>query len=268
MLSELYTPQSIVTDELHQRILAWYLRFDLTGSIMSGYETAAGRDWFQALADCYHAQSSADPESTDKKIEAAVADHRLMCTDMAMLFSRYSKHEMSPEEFEEQGRAFSTYLDTWYDQLDPVFRDERYQVTCFEGRVKESGDIVDPFKPGGLYRGPLETFNFMIADNVAMQAMFAHKRALALSECPPPNLPEYALELCRIFETIEFSPEIPPEAILKVHASLGVACLFLPKEDSHILWCRRKLAKIEASGYVIDTTEEGFHYTCHAPAPF
>ena len=250
MLLQLYDTSSIIKTELHRTILAWYLRFDLTGSIMSGHETTASRNWFTALANYYHDQVLQFPDNIDYKIEAALSDHRVASTDMATLFARFTKGDITRDAFKSDCDTFRELIDTWRDRLDPIFRDDRYVVKSFDGKVKDPNDIVDPYEPGGLYRAPLSTFNFMIADWVAIRAMFRYKKALALQEDPPPELPDLALELCRIFEAIEHASEIPPEALLKAQAHLGVASLFLPKDDRHMMWCRRKLAKIENLGYL------------------
>ncbi|KAL9131544.1 MAG: hypothetical protein Q9217_000558 [Psora testacea] len=248
MLLELYDPESIVENELRRRILAWYIRFDLTGGIMSGNETALGREWFTALATHYHQSVLHNPSNIDYKMEAAVADYRVVCTDMALLFAKLRRGDISIKEFEEECRIFMERIRTWHDKIDPIFREERYQTMSFDGLAKDPNDIVDPYKPGGLYGAPLTTFNFITLDWLAISAVFQYKMALALEEPPSPELPQLALEVCRIFEAIEYSPQIPDEAILKAQGSLGVASLFLPKDERHTMWCRRKLAKIEGLG--------------------
>ena len=250
MLLELYNPVSIVQNELGRRILAWYLRFDLTGGIMSGNETALGREWFAALGAHYHRQIRHDPSNIDHKIEAAVADHWVVCTDMALLFAKLPRGDISIAEFRDECQKFLEYIRTWHDNLDPVFRDDQYRTMSFGGLAKDPEDIVDPYKPGGLYHGPLTTFNFMTLDWLAVSAVFQNRMALVLEQPPSPELPLLALELCRIFEAIEYSSEIPEEAILKAQGSLGVASIFLPKDERHTMWCRRKLAKIEGLGLV------------------
>ena len=248
MLLDLYTSSSILDSELRRRILAWYLRFDLYGSIISGHETLAGRRWFMALAEYYHGKVSAFPENIDFKIEAAISDLWIVSTDMAQLFARFARGDLPLEVFNSECDAFGELIDAWKDRLDPVFGDNQYLVRSFDGKAKDPDDIVDPYQPGGLYSAPLTTFNFMVADWLAIRAMFRYKKALALQEDPPSDLSALALELCRIFEAIEYSAELPPEAVLKAHASLGVASLFLPKDDRHTMWCRRKMAKIESLG--------------------
>lgn len=43
MLLELYSPETIMEDELQRKILSWYSRFGLTAGLISGYETVLGR---------------------------------------------------------------------------------------------------------------------------------------------------------------------------------------------------------------------------------
>ena len=215
---------------------------------MSGHETLASRRWFMVLAQYYHEKVLEFPESVDFKIEAAICDHWIASTDMARLFARFTRGDITLEVFKTECDSFAGVINTWKDRLDPIFGDSQYLVMTFDGKVKDPDDIVDPYRPGGLYRAPLTTFNFMVADWLAIRAMFRYKKALVLQENQPSELSALALELCRIFETIEYAAEFPPEAVLKAHAFLGLASLFLPKDDKHTMWCRRKLAKIESLG--------------------
>lgn len=52
----------------------------------------------------------------------------------------------------------------------------------------------------------------------------------------------------QLFETVELYHESPPGTILALQASLGIACLFLPRDEAHAMWARRKLATIESHG--------------------
>lgn len=215
---------------------------------MSGNETALGREWFFSVEKYYRQQSLSYPTSLDYKIEAAVAKHRLVCTDMALMFAKHSRGAISPSQLRKDSLAFSEYMKTWHDNLDPIFRDEQYRVTSFDGRVKDPNDIVDPFEVGGLSRDPLFTYNFMLIDWHAISVMFKYKMAVSLQQPPPEDLGALALEMCRLFEAIELWPESPSGSILKAQAALGIASLFLPKDERHSMWCRRKLAKVESLG--------------------
>lgn len=236
--------------ELRRKILAWYLRFDVTGGLMAGHSAVLGRNWFLSMEDYYHQQSLSYPMSIDYKIEATIARHRLLAGDLALLYAQLPRGEITVEDFALESDRYSVQIDKWRENLDPVFRDESYLVKSFEGRKATSEDIVDPYLPGGLYKGALFTFNFMIMDWHAINLMHKHKTAVLLRRRPPPEVRELALHICRLFEAIDYWPESPPGALVKAQGSLGLAIVFLPRDEKHILWCRRKLAKVESLGWV------------------
>ncbi|KAL9033734.1 MAG: hypothetical protein Q9214_007370, partial [Letrouitia sp. 1 TL-2023] len=70
----------------------------------------------------------------------------------------------------------------------------------------------------------------------------------------PPDLRSLASDMCRIFEAIELWPGSYPGSLVAAQATLGIATLFLPKDEKHIMWCRQKLAAIESRGYTYPPT--------------
>ncbi len=248
MLLELYSSHSIMETEVRRKILAWYSRFDLMGGLASGYQTVLGREWFVATEDYYRQQSLSYPNSIDYKIEATIAKHRLLAVDLALLFAQLPRGAITIENFERESDKFAQQIRTWKENLDPIFRDSSYLVESFQGKDRDPEDIVDPYLPGGLYKGALFTFNFMLIDWHAVNLMHGYKTALMLKRPLPPELLEIALNICRLFEAIEYWPDSPPGSMLKAQGSLGLALLVLPKDQKHIMWCRRKLAKVESLG--------------------
>ncbi|TVY80693.1 hypothetical protein LSUE1_G006092 [Lachnellula suecica] len=71
---------------------------------------------------------------------------------------------------------------------------------------------------------------------------------------PSAELQEIAYKSCQLFEAMEYWPGSPPGTVLACQASLGIACLFLPRDDHHSMWARRKLAVIESHGYIYPYT--------------
>ena len=234
--------------EVRRKILAWYSRFDVMGGLMSGYQTVLGREWFVATEDYYRQQSLSYPNSIDYKIEATIAKHRLLAVDLALLFAQLPRGDISTEIFERESDKFAGQIKTWKENLDPIFRDPNYLVQSFEGKEQALDDIVDPYLPGGLYKGALFTFNFMLIDWHAINLMHGYKTASMLKRPLPRELSSIALDICRLFEAIEYWPDSPPGSMLKAQGSLGLAILVLPKDEKHIMWCRRKLAKVESLG--------------------
>lgn len=249
MLIELYNVSSIMNVEVRRKILAWYSRFDLFAGLMSGYETVLGREWFCANESYYQVQSRKDPSNIDCKIEAAISSYRVLAMDMAWLFSRLPRGKISVEDFTKENNLITERLRTWRQDLDPLIANERYLVQSFEVPLeKDLEDVVDPYLRRGLYKGALWTINFMLMDWIALDIMHKYQTAIMLKQPSPPELGRMALELCRLFEAVEYWAEGPPGSVLRAQASLSIAALFLPRDQRHAMWCRRKMAMIEGKG--------------------
>lgn len=251
MLTELYCVESITRDELRRKILAWYARFDLFAGFMSGYETVLGREWFAANEQFHTEQAQQRSEDIHSQIEAAIASHRVIALDMALLFAKFKLGCIALPDFQRENEVLAGRIRNRKQSLEPLLSDNRFIVPSFEGGPKrDEDDIVDPYKPGGLFRGPLYQLNFILMDWLGTSIMHTYQTALIMQHHPPPYLAEMALEVCRIFETIEYWPMSAPGSLLSAQAGLGIAALFVPKDERHTMWLRRKLARIEGQGYV------------------
>lgn len=62
------------------------------------------------------------------------------------------------------------------------------------------------------------------------------------------RLGELAFGACQVFETVERWPASPAGAMITLQASVAIAALFLPRDDRHRMWIRRKFALIESVG--------------------
>ncbi|KAL8965780.1 MAG: hypothetical protein Q9197_006332, partial [Variospora fuerteventurae] len=252
MLTEFYSADSIMENELGRKILAWYARFDLFTGFMSGYETVLGREWLGANERYHTEQAQRYPDDTHLQIEAAIASHRVMALDMALLFGKLKTGNVALPSFRRENDVLGARIRHWKQSLEPLLTDERYLVTSFEGAPKpDPNDIVDPYRPGGLLGGPLFQMNLVLIDWLGTSIMHAYQTALMLQQPPPKGLPDTALELCRLFETVEYWSGSHAGSILSAQAGIGIAALFLPKDERHTMWCRRKLATIEGQGYVM-----------------
>lgn len=78
--------------------------------------------------------------------------------------------------------------------------------------------------------------------------MHQYQTALTLKTQPSVELEKKAFATCQLYEALEYWPHSPPGTILAIQASLGIACLFLPRDETHSMWARRKLATIESNG--------------------
>lgn len=255
MVGELYTPETMMETDLGRRIFSWVARLDVIVGLMAGNETRLPRQWFEANSTWYRNQINIDPDG-DVDIENTlayfVAANRLVGTDMAALFARFAKQEMSVEAFNTENAKIVERLDTMKRQIQ-MFNDDYYRVQEFpveKMRPLTPEDIVNPYVPGGLFKDALWPMNFMWFDWYSIEQLQRYQTATLLQQPMPPELEQISLEQCRIYETIERWPDAPSGAILGAHASLGLATVFLKKDARHIMWARKKFASVERLGYI------------------
>ena len=249
ILTELYTPQTVMQSELSRVILGWYMRFDVFAGLMGGFETVLSREWFSNAQEHFEQQVSRDATNLRLKIELAVSQLRLIAMDMSTVFAKMGKGEITFDQFLGDNQAIRTRIQEWKTKMDPALQDNRYLVTDFTGaQPLDLDDIVDPYRPGTIYTGPLFVMNVCLIDWYSIDLMHSYQTALTTQTQPGPELVRIAYETCQLYEAIEFYPGSPKGVVLALQASLGIACLFLPRDDRHAMWARRKLAAIEANG--------------------
>lgn len=216
---------------------------------MAGHELVLGRDWFRVNDEHYRQQLSQDIQNIDVQIGIAVARHRLTAVDMAILFAKMSRGEITVEDFMRDNALITQQISSWMDDLKPLMNDLSYPVTSFDSaRQRDPEGIVNLDMPGGLYQRELWSVNFLLLDWTAMEMMHQGQTALMLQQEPPLKLRQLASEICRLFEAIEHWPHSPPGAVVAAQAVIGLATPYLPKDEHHTMWCRRKLAKVEGLG--------------------
>jgi len=162
------------------------------------------------------------------------------------------KGAITQEEFIIKNQEISKAIADWKENMDPALQDPRYLVTDFStSRPLDPEDIVNPYRPGILYGGPLWPINVSTIDWYALDLMHQYQTALILGTSGPSHaLALRAFCTCELFEAIEFWPGSPKGSVLACQASLGIASLFLPRDAKHSMWVRRKLATVESNGFV------------------
>lgn len=249
MLLELYTVDSITQNETRRGILSWYSRFDVFAGLMSGHELLLSREWFTASERFYHNQCQNHPEDIAHRINSAIATHRLIAIDMASLFAKLPREVITVEDFMIRNEELSIRILSWKQHLDQLRIEaaSAEEWTTLRGsQLTETG--IDPYMPGGFHAGDLSTLNCMLMDWYAIDLLHKYQGALMLRRQLPSDLGNMALQLCRMFEAVDSWAEGPSGIALSMQAILGIATIFLPKDNVYISWCRRKLAKIEAMG--------------------
>lgn len=236
-------------DETRRKIINWYIRFDLFAGIMSGAETALGREWFAAAADFYRRQIKDRPQDLGAQFEEYFATSRLIATDVTLLFASKTRDTVSDTEFLAEMEKLSMTLDDHNQRIEGAFRDiSQFARSLPRAPITSEDDTLGTCDPNILYTGDLSTMNLVMMDQWAIHLMFKYQRTLALGQVSSPDLTRLAMRKAKLFEAIQNGDEGNPAAVLGCQASLGVLALFLPKDSQHTMWCRRKFADIENLG--------------------
>ena len=246
----MFTPQTVMENETRRQTFQWCARLDVIAGLMAANDTCLGREWYVECDGWYEQQAELYPFDVQARLASCHATLRLIGYDMAGLLSSLPRGAITMEDFMLQYSEIGERIDEARLRVQTL-NDGAYTVTHFPNKEPPTpDDIVDPYVPGGLFSGPLFSLNYTWIDWFAGKLMYRYHLSTILREAPPADLGALALEQCRIFETIEKWPESPPGATVGAHASLGIASVFLQKDERHTMWCRRKLASLEEQGYV------------------
>lgn len=257
ILTELYTPQTIVENESLRTALQWYIHFDVFAGLISGNGTVLGREWFQTQHDWDSQQVQQKPDDINLKYRECFSRFRVLAADMAIMFAKKNKNAISEEEFEAKCQEAGEELENWEERLDPALKNPSKFITVFPGaRDRDPVDIVDPYDPQTLYGDELFPTNHLILAFAGLHLMFLYQLSEMQGKPRMPKMQEIALRMCQIIEAVQSYPGSPPSILIGVQANLGIATAFLPQDELHIMWARRKLAEVEKLGY--NTTAHAF----------
>ncbi|PLB48007.1 putative Zn(II)2Cys6 transcription factor [Aspergillus steynii IBT 23096] len=250
LMQELLTPESACTNPLHHHIFLWYARFDVVAGIVAGNETVLGREWYIAKEEYDAEQAAMHPDDAGKQLALAASINRRFGLEMASLYAKLSRGMIPFDQFVAQNDQLELNLDRIKQILDQ-YNNSEFAVWDYPNkRPLTDEDIVDPYIPGRLHQGPLWDINIAWIDYYSTKAMFKYQSLLSVKKSSWEELGSLAIEQCRLIEAIERWPEKESGYIFAFKNSLGMASLFSPKDDKHVMWSRRKFALMEQNGYV------------------
>jgi hypothetical protein len=249
IVTQLFTPQTAMSSFVTRTILTWYVRFDVFVGMLGGFETRLPREWFSTCAEYYETQLAQGPDNLAWKIDYYSASIRLITVDMSRLYAKTGRGEISGDAFAAEHRWLEMQLKEWKASFERSVIDREHLVTDFSYKVPLTEDnIVDPYAAGFLYDLPLFSTTILLCEWHSILVMHKSQEAFALQQEPSQELTSLAYNICQIFETIERWPYSPNGAIVLLQSCLAISTLFLPKDQKHNMWVRRKFASIEALG--------------------
>lgn len=248
LMRGLLTPESSNVNELHTNIFLWYARFDVVAGILAGTEAILSRDWYIAKEEYDAEQAALYPEDPNKQLVLVASINRRFGLDMASLYAKLSRGMIPMDEFAEQNERLGQTMERAKNILRQ-FENSEYVVRSYPNHQPlTDDDIVDPYVPGVLHRGPLWDANYAWIDLLSTDTMFKYQTMLSLKQPLLPELQSLAIDQCRLIETIDRWPDKENGYCIGFKNSVGMAGMFLPKDDKHQMWTRRKMALMEQNG--------------------
>lgn len=249
MLTRLYTPKTITQTDFSLKVLLWYTRFDLFVGLQSGGEAVLGREWYEAVHECYVTKVRDHPEDMGYKYEERFAYSRIVAKDSSDVFARMGKGLSSPQEFMEQLPLVSKTIENLPQSISPELQDPAFKVEHIPGQPGPD-DIINAFEPNIIWGDDLWTTNFLLLDFWSIQFMHNISTSIAFKQPFAPELTALAFKVAQMFEAMCAYPQALNGAIIEAQVSFAIATLFLPKDPKTMQWCRRTFAKVESRGYI------------------
>ncbi|KAL4871832.1 hypothetical protein BDV12DRAFT_163190 [Aspergillus spectabilis] len=250
LIRELLTPTSASSDEIHRHLFEWYARFDIVAGIVSGNEMVLGRDWYIAREEYDAREAASHPDDIEKQLALTSSINRRFGLEMASLYAKLSRGIIEFEGFLAENEQLGRTLER-IGAILSRFATE-YVIESYPNQQPLTEvDIVDPYVPGGLHYGPLWDVNFAWIDYYSTKAMFKFQFLMATKQGSMEELMALSFEQVRLIETIQRWPDKEIGYTFGFKNSIGMASMFLPRDNRHLMWSRRVFALLEQNGYVI-----------------
>ncbi|KAL4880451.1 hypothetical protein BJY04DRAFT_191296 [Aspergillus karnatakaensis] len=250
LIRELLTPASASSDDVHRHLFEWYARFDIVAGIVSGNESVLGREWYTAREEYDAREAASHPDDFEKQIALTSSINRRFGLEMASLYAKLSRGMIDFPGFLAENEHLSQILERVGEILGR-FSTEFVIETYPNQQPLTEDDLVDPYVPGGLHYGPLWDANFAWIDYYSTKAMFKFQFLMATKQGSMEELMALSLQQVRLIESIQRWPDKEPGYMFGFKNSIGMAAMFLPRDNKHLMWSRRIFALLEQNGYVI-----------------
>ncbi|OQE32035.1 hypothetical protein PENSTE_c001G08463 [Penicillium steckii] len=251
LVREILTPESSNTVTLHTNIFLWYARFDIVVGIVAGTEAVLPREWYIGKEQYDAEQAALYPNDPAKQLALVASINRRFGLEMASLYARLSRGLIPMDQFVIQNQQLGQTMER-AKNIIRKFDNSEHTVSSYPNQQPLTEfDIVDPYVPGVLHTGPLWDANYAWIDLLSTELMFKYQTMLALRQPLLPELQSLAFEQCRLLETIDRWPNKGYGHCIGFKNSIGLASMFLTKDNKHQMWSRHKLAMMEQNGYII-----------------
>lgn len=253
LLTESYTPETIMRHSTLRNILMWYLHFDLYVGMLSGAPQLISREWLVAQHSYYVEQVEIAPEDLGMLLGETSTKTKLVGYDMLNLFGKAATGELSEAYIAEQIAYYADVFDQFERNLPAIATRPECLVTDFtDAPPREPDDIFDPFEPGLIYGGECFPTNQVIMNWLGLRIIFETRQAaLTNRNLNTEIMMQSVVRMGKMINAIHYWPGAMKGALLTFRANLSLVAFMLPAGERQKRWAKKRFAAIEAQGYVL-----------------
>lgn len=248
LMREILTPESVNVNELHTNIFLWYARFDVVAGILAGTEAILSRDWYISKEEYDAEQAARYPDDPVKQLVHVASINRRFGLEMASLYAKFSRGLIPVDEFTVQNEQLGQSMERAKNIVRQLDNSEYLVHSHPNQEPLTDDDIVDPYVPDVLHQGFLWDANYVWIDLLATDTMFKYQTMLALKQPLVPEIHSLVFDLCRLVEAIHRWPDKENGYYIGFKNCLCMTSMFLPNDNKHQMWSRRRLALMEQKG--------------------
>lgn len=248
LIAEIFTPQSATQHELRRHLLLWHSRFDLVAGLLSGSEAILGREWYVTVLEHDMQQAQLYPDDFLKQIRLVNSHIRIFALDMASLHAKLSRNLVTMDQYMAEVERLSGIVAEMHRLLTRFDSSEEAVLSRPAVPLQGPDDVLNTDLPLRFYTGSLFALNFMWTNFVSTVLMFRYQTHLTIQQPSGPELQRLALRACHLIESIIRWPDAEVGAVNAFHNCLPLVGMFLPRDQKHIMWVRRMLARVESNG--------------------
>lgn len=251
ILTQLFTPQSIVQTPVGRIMLVWYLRFDLYVASMGTFEPSLPRHWIETLGEHCQAKMYGDPTNLDWVYGKAENQLQLLSRDICSLVARRKTGEFTEQAFQAEHGKMTIRLREWRNALHPAAVDPAGFASSQPGTPVGRPELFDrgPYAAPAHHGSPFTTalicgWHSMVLVHLCQVAGDSLAEASAVLDDTARN----AEAICHIIESVKHWVARPNGLLIMLHPALTLAGLFLPKTPRYHTWLRQQFAWVESCG--------------------
>lgn len=249
MLTQLFTPQSVLRAPASRMTLNWYIRLDIVAALMVGADPLLPDDWIMSLTGHLETSILARPDDVALRLEERGLKLKFIFLEMSKLYAKRNRGDVSPHEWVAECDAIAKDLKEWRaDQhWHPWISNSEHLIkdlpieSASPFPAAPQGIIYDfPFFSGSVLMCIWHTIVIMHAIN----GNTGPERGSQLDKSDV-DIQSHANAIGQILDAVENWPSAPKGVTASLEICLLTVAIVLHRQEKHRAWLRRKFARLE-----------------------